>query len=139
MTDYVNKRTKVYKGKNLNWNPMSEHIELYHREIAKASDANEMGIRLSSVLWEKIDVGGAVLPHYHDVAEIIHITKGRVKLLFNGEWTEFEEGDTFLVPAGTVHSVKNNDTVPTEQISIFIPCSKEKPENKFFNTYMVKG
>jgi quercetin dioxygenase-like cupin family protein len=96
-----------------------------------------MKIALSSILWEKIDVGGAVLPHYHNVAEVIHITKGKVRLLCNGEWHSFQAGDTFLVPAGVVHSVRNDDVEPTEQLSIFMP-TLEGYSNEFFKTTRVR-
>ncbi|GIQ64421.1 hypothetical protein PACILC2_29890 [Paenibacillus cisolokensis] len=85
----------------------------------------------------KIGVGGAILPHYHDVAEIIHITAGKVRLLCNGEWRSYEAGDTFHVPAGVVHSVVNDDTAPTEQISIFLPVEEGAPRNCYFGTTQV--
>jgi mannose-6-phosphate isomerase-like protein (cupin superfamily) len=131
------KETKVYEGEKMKWNPIHEHPFLYHREICSAADADAIGVRISSVLWEKIGVGGCVLPHYHDVAEIIHITQGKVKLLCNGEWKSYQAGDSFLVPQGTVHSVVNDDAAPTYQISIFIPTNTEMPVNKFFETILV--
>jgi quercetin dioxygenase-like cupin family protein len=78
-----------------------------------------------------------VLPHYHNVAEIIHITQGKVKLLCNGEWTSYQAGDSFLVPKGTLHSVVNDDISPTFQISMFIPTNKVMPKNSFFETILV--
>lgn len=129
--------TKTKKAGEIVWTPIPEHVHLYHREIVTAAEADALGVRVSSVLWERIGVGGAVLPHYHDVAEIIHITVGRVRLLCNGEWRSFQAGDTFHVPAGTVHSVANDDDAPTEQISIFLPASGEIPENRFFQSYLV--
>jgi hypothetical protein len=42
------------------------------------------------------------------------------------------------VPAGVVHSVKNDDTAPTEQISIFLPADASIPTNSFFNTFFVQ-
>lgn len=129
--------TKVRRGEEIAWTAIPEHVSLFHREIVNAADADGMGVRVSSVLWERIDAGGAVLPHYHDVAEVIHITVGKVKLLCNGEWKSYKAGDTFLVPAGTVHSVANDDSSPTEQISIFLPASDDFPNNRFFNTYLV--
>ncbi len=126
-------------GDELQWTPIPQHPHLYHKEILTAQRADEMAIRVSSILWEKIGVGGAVLPHYHDVAEIIYITKGRVRLLCNGIWKAYGEGDTFQVPAGTVHSVYNDDTQPTEQISVFIPTNEDGPTNCFFQTHLVKA
>lgn len=132
-----NIQTIVKKGEEINWSLIPEHRHLFHREIFTSTDADSMGVRVSSILLEKIEIGGAVLPHYHDVAEIIHITVGKVKLLCNGEWKSYQAGDTFLVPAGTVHSVVNDDNAPTEQISIFLPVSSDIPPNQFFKTFLV--
>ncbi|OXS56644.1 cupin [Cohnella sp. CIP 111063] len=131
------KRTTVRTADGMEWGLMPDHVELYHREIVSAAEADALGVRASSVLWEKIGVGGAVLPHYHNVAEIIHITVGKVRLLCNGEWKSYKAGDTFHVPAGVVHSVANDDTAPTEQISIFLPVEDEVPGNRFFETTKV--
>ncbi|MFC5703132.1 cupin domain-containing protein [Cohnella faecalis] len=130
-------QTTVKTAEAMEWSLMPDHVALYHREIVSAAEADAMGVRASSVLWEKIGVGGAVLPHYHNVAEIIHITVGKVRLLCNGEWKSYQAGDTFHVPAGVVHSVVNDDTAPTEQISIFLPVEEQVPPNRFFETTQV--
>ena len=128
--------TKVNIGENINWDQFTEHKKVYNREIVKSKEADALGIGLSSILWEKLEVGGQVLPHYHDVVEIIHITVGQVQLLCNKEWKKFKAGDTFLIPKGVIHSVKNDDTQPTEQISIFLPTFAEIPPNEFFKTIL---
>ncbi len=130
--------TKVIVGEEMEWNLMHDHRNLYHREIVNAKQADEMGVRVSSILWEKIGVDGQVLPHYHSVAEVIHITVGKVKLLCNGEWKSYKAGDTFHVPAGTIHSVANDGDIPSEQISVFLPADKNTPENSFFDTTLVE-
>ncbi|WNR42163.1 cupin domain-containing protein [Paenibacillus roseipurpureus] len=129
--------TTVLRGAPIPWTPIPAHPELYHREIVDAAKADALGVRISSVLWERIGVGGQVLPHYHDVVEVIHITVGKVKLLCNGVWQSYQAGDTFHVPARTVHSVANDDTKPTEQISIFLPADANVPSNQFFQTFLV--
>ncbi|WP_276355863.1 cupin domain-containing protein [Cohnella caldifontis] len=131
------RQTVVKSASEMPWSRMPDHVHLYHREIVSAAEADALGVRASSVLWEKIGVGGAVLPHYHDVAEIIHITVGKVRLLCNGEWKSYQAGDTFHVPAGVIHSVVNDDTLPTEQISIFMPVEENVPDNRFFGTTKV--
>jgi len=130
-------RTVVKSTRLTEWEPIPAHIGLYHREIVDAAEADRMGIRMSSVLWERIDVGGGVLPHYHNVAEIIHITVGKVRLLIDGQWRPCEAGDTFHVPAGVVHSVMNDCDAPTEQISIFVPAESSPPPNAWFETTKV--
>lgn len=129
--------TIVKPGEGLVWTAIPEHVSLYHKEIVTAEEADRMGVRLSSVLWEKIEVGGGVLPHYHNVAEVIHITVGKVRLLCNGEWMSCQAGDTFHVPAGVIHSVMNDDSKPTEQVSIFLPAEADVPANRFFETTKV--
>ncbi len=129
--------TQVKIGATMPWGKFEDHPGLHHREVTSAQEADGMNILMSSILWEKIDVGGAVLPHYHNVAEIIHITKGKVRLYLNGEWHSFQAGDTFLVPAGVIHSVRNDDAEPTEQLSIFVPTVEGKVSNEFFKTTRV--
>ncbi|GAB6926689.1 hypothetical protein JCM10914A_06720 [Paenibacillus sp. JCM 10914] len=133
----IEAHTKVRTAEEMAWSLMPSHVSLYHREILSAQEADGLGIRMNSILWEKIGVGGAVLPHNHNVAEIIHITVGKVRLLCNGEWKSYQAGDTFHVPAGVVHSVANDDVQPTEQISIFVPVEKQVPTNRFFETTLV--
>ncbi|MEK3696505.1 cupin domain-containing protein [Paenibacillus sp. FSL R10-2199] len=130
--------TEVLTAADMTWELMPNHIELYHREIVSAAQADRLGIRMSSILWEKLGVGGQVLPHYHDVVEIIHITVGEVKLLCEGEWYSYRAGDTFHVPAGVVHSVANAGDSPSEQISIFVPAETNVPANHFFGTTLIE-
>ena len=130
--------TEVLSAADMTWELMPNHIELYHREIVSAAQADRLGIRMSSILWEKLGVGGQVVPHYHDVAEIIHITAGEVKLLSGGEWYSYRAGDTFHVPAGVIHSVANVGDTPSEQISIFVPVEADVPGNSFFGTTLIE-
>lgn len=131
-------KTYVKSKESFTWEKTPNHIELFHKEIFNTKDADKLGLRASSILWEKIGVGGAVVPHYHDVVEIIFVTIGKVKLLINGVWKYFSAGDTFIVPSGVIHSVANNDTEPTEQISIFLPVSDQSIPNKPFSTVILK-
>lgn len=50
-------QTLVKKAGAMEWSLMPDHVSLYHREIVTASEADALGVRVSSVLWEKIGVG----------------------------------------------------------------------------------
>ena len=114
------------------------HPELYQKNFVTASDADDMKIALSSVLYERLKYHGAVTPHYHSVYEIICITKGEVMAYNNGKWGKCKAGDVIMVPAGEVHSVVNlSKEVESEQISIFIPESETDKKNEPFETFMV--
>lgn len=130
--------TKIIKSNEDKWEKMPNHPELYHRTLLSEKEADALKVHVSKILWEKIDVGGAVLPHYHDVAEIIHFIKGKTKVLFNGEWIICNEGETLHVPKGVIHSVYNHDTEPTEQVSIFLPTEDVSFPNQSFETYLIE-
>jgi len=119
------------------WSAMPDHVGLLHKILMDPAAADSLGVQVSAILWEKIEIGGAVLPHYHDVAEVIHVTKGGGRLLCNGEWVTYAEGDTFLIPKGVVHSVANAGTMPSEQVSIFLPVSSLGVANRPFHTTLL--
>ena len=130
--------TDILWNENLDWQLMPDHVKLYHKTLLDPRVADALGVAVSTILWERIEVGGGVLPHYHDVAEVIHFIRGRVKVLCNGEWLSCRPGDTLRVPSGVVHSVMNDDAEATEQISIFIPTDKGRPPNQSFATVLVE-
>lgn len=124
---------KVKRFDSLPWGTMQEHRELYYRELLSSEEAAKLGLLVSNVWRERIEPGGAVLPHTHDVAEIIHFTEGKVRALLGEEWTECSPGDTLIVPNGVTHSVENAGDTPSHQVSIFVPVL---PDNDGFQTYM---
>ncbi|MHB1627111.1 MAG: cupin domain-containing protein [Bacilli bacterium] len=131
--------TDILRNKNLHWQFSSDHVALYQKTLLDPQTADALRVAVSTILWERIEVSGGVLPHYHDVAEIIHITRGRVKVLCNGEWLSCQSGDTLRVPSGVVHSVMNDDAGPTEQISVFLPTTDDgSPPNRPFETVLVE-
>jgi quercetin dioxygenase-like cupin family protein len=121
---------------DLEWTAAARHRELYQQSLLSAEEAGELNLHLWQVLREKIELGGAVLPHFHDTAEIIHFLIGEVKTLLGEERNISGPGDTLIVPAGTVHGISNTGVAPSEQISFFIP---EKDKEDFGHTELVPG
>lgn len=61
------------------------------------------------------EAGESVPGHVHEsMTEIFHIKKGRISINLKGEVHELSEGDTFVVHAGTLHSL--NFLAPTRLI-----------------------
>ncbi|WP_010263838.1 cupin domain-containing protein [Treponema primitia] len=114
------------------------HPELYQKTFLNPADADHADIRASMILYEKLEKGGAVLPHYHDVCEIICVTKGRVQFYCETGWVEYHAYDTFIVSAGQVHSVTNIHDEPSEQISFFVPAGAGV-KNEVFKTTILEG
>lgn len=129
--------TKVNVGEYLEWEQFNDYRAAYYQEITNASEAAELNVGVSSILRERIGPKGHIKPHYHSVAEIIHITVGKVELLLDGQWTAYQAGDTFLVPQGVVHSVRNPTDEVTEQVSIFLPANcPSRAEDLSFETVL---
>jgi quercetin dioxygenase-like cupin family protein len=105
----------------LPWQPASQHCELSYQELLDPVDATGLGVAVSSILHERIAPGGSVLPHKHDVAEVIHFLEGEVRVLLGEEWSDCALGDTVLVPKGVTHGVENRGSLPSRQVSIFLP------------------
>lgn len=106
---------------DLEWGPMPRHPGLFHKEILSKEEWEKIDLRIWKVLIEKIEPGGAVLPHYHDVAEIIHFLEKEVSVILGEKRTICHPGDSLVVPAGTVHSVANKGVYDSKQISFFLP------------------
>lgn len=118
--------TRVTIADEIPFEKLDVHRDVYGKDIVSPADAALSGIGVSKIMYEKIKPHGQVLPHIHDVGEIIYIVKGTVALLMNGEWKQFGAGSTFIVPAGIRHSVENiSDTDESEQVSMFIPMSPD--------------
>ncbi len=129
-------KPRMRRGEDLEWAPAALHKKLFQQALVPADEAGELNLHLWQVLRERIEPGGAVLPHFHDTAEIIHFLEGELTALLGEERYSCKPGDTLIVPAGTVHGVSNRGAEPTEQISFFIP---EKDKDKFGYTELVPG
>jgi quercetin dioxygenase-like cupin family protein len=128
------KKPRIRLKDELEWTAAARHRELYQQSLVSKEEAGELNLHLWQVLREKIEPGGAVLPHFHDTAEIIHFLIGEVKTLLGEERRICGPGDSLIVPAETVHGVSNIGDAPSEQISFFIP---EKDKEDFGRTELV--
>ncbi|MCJ7603975.1 MAG: cupin domain-containing protein [Desulfobulbaceae bacterium] len=64
--------------------------------------------RIQMINWAFLPVGKSFRGHYHeDMQEIFILIKGEAQILVNNEQEELCEGDTVVVPAGSVHSMEN--------------------------------
>lgn len=117
---------RINRFKDLQLLKNNNHNNLFYKDIASVGDMEEMGIGLRRVMHETLLPGGQVLPHTHKIAEIIYLVAGNAEVLVYDEWIRLHEGDTIIVKANTVHSVRNvSETDNSEQISIFVPMKEE--------------
>ncbi len=120
----------------LEWLPLPKNPNVYHKELLSREESGALNLKLWRILFEKIEPGAAVLPHFHDVTEVIHFIQGEVNVLLGEERSVCLPGDTLIVKKGTIHSVANKGSEPTTQISFFIP---EANQAEFGYTEQVPG
>jgi quercetin dioxygenase-like cupin family protein len=74
-----------------------------------------------------VDPGGEVAPHTHPGLETAYVVEGRALLTIAGRPPRpLSPGDSFSVPAGTVHSLKNTGARPMTVISTYV-VDKARP------------
>jgi mannose-6-phosphate isomerase-like protein (cupin superfamily) len=65
-------------------------------------------------------------PHHHEgVDECFYVIQGRLGVLADGEWTSLGVGECVSLPAGTVHSFRNDGTDEVRAITAFEPAGFE--------------
>lgn len=127
----------IQSAENLKLKRNELHKGLFYKDTVSAETALKSGIGVSQVMYEKMDPLGQVLPHIHDVGEIIYLISGEVEVFNGKDWTYQKAGDTIVVPAGCIHSVKNiRDNICSEQVSYFIPMALENTNLKMTTTMM---
>ncbi len=68
-----------------------------------------------------VDPGGEVMPHTHPGIEMAYIAAGKAILTIKGQpGRALIAGDSFSIPPGTIHSVKNVGTGPLTMISTYV-------------------
>ena len=122
------------REEEMEWAVAPLHHRLFQKTLISPEESNELKLHLWKILREKIDPGGAVLPHTHDVTEVIYFTQGEVAALLGEKRMHCRPGDAIVAPAGVVHGVANKGNTASEQISFFIP---EIDNNNFGHTRLV--
>lgn len=124
------------RREDLEWIPAPLHEKLYQRSLLSSDESKKLNLHLWQILREKIEPGGTVLPHTHDVTEVIYFIQGEVNVLLGDQRTICKPGDTIVAPAGVIHGVANRTEVTSGQISFFIP---EAGKETFGHTELAPG
>lgn len=75
--------------------------------------------RIQMINWAFLPTGKSFRSHYHeDMQEIFILIKGEARILVDNEQAELCEGDTVVVPVGSVHSMENVGKNDVEYIVI---------------------
>lgn len=96
------------------------------RTIVGKADVSVPG-REAVVARVEVAPGAMAGWHTHPGDEISYVLEGEATLLIAGQPPrKVVAGESFVVPAGTVHNAMNNGTVPTKLVGVYV-VEKGKP------------
>jgi quercetin dioxygenase-like cupin family protein len=96
------------------------------RTMVGKADVSVPG-REAVVARVEIAAGAKAGRHTHPGDEISYVTDGEVTLLVDGQPPRLvKTGESFVVPAGTVHDARNEGTAPTKLVGVYV-VEKGKP------------
>lgn len=110
MSTLVKDMTKVEFSKH----PM--HRDAYTKLVTGKSEND----RLSASIV-RINPGGELIPHTHEVIEVFYIIEGQGSALVNGERKPVSGGTVLIVPAGEEHGLINVGKGELTLYAVFSP------------------
>lgn len=96
------------------------------RTLLTREDVSVPG-REAVVARVEIAPGGSAGRHTHPGDEISYLMEGEAVLLIDGQPPRhLKAGDSFVIPAGTVHDARNEGDVPARVLGVYV-VEKGKP------------
>ena len=91
----------------------------FSREVLLDQDLAQPG-RHGVIALIKFSVGAAATRHTHPGDELGYVLEGTVQLEVDAKAPQvFKTGETFFIPAGTIHTARNAGTTPAKIISTY--------------------
>ena len=106
------------------WEPASHENQkdpgLYKRVIVKHDEVDPKS-KLMMINVSKIPVGKTHVAHSHEtMEEIFYFTSGTGQIRIDDEFADVKNGDRVIVPAKTIHQVKNTGNCELKYIGLGI-------------------
>ena len=96
------------------------------RTVVGRADVSVPG-REAVVAKVEVAAGARSGRHTHPGDEISYVTEGQVELLIDGQAPRMvKAGESFVIPAGTVHEAHNTSEAPVRLIGVYV-VEKGKP------------
>ena len=93
-----------------------KHIEVYGQLLSAEKENGRLSAHLTT-----IKPGGEILPHIHEVLEVIYIVEGQGSVLINGERKKAEAGTILVANVGSEHGFLNTGDCDIVLYCIFSP------------------
>jgi len=90
------------------------------RDIIQKADVSVPN-REAVVARVELDAGTLAGRHTHPGDEISYVMEGEGELLIDGQPPrKLKAGDSFVIPAGTIHAAKNTGVVPMKLVGVYV-------------------
>ena len=77
--------------------------------------------RVEMINWALLPTGKSFAPHYHeDMQEVFIIIQGKAEITVDEEAEHIDQGDAVVIPAGSVHKMKNIGAEHVEYVVVGI-------------------
>lgn len=109
---------KIRNEEALEWVENPKHREVYLKHLVTSKDNDRLSAHIV-----KIEKGGEIVPHTHEIMEVFYFMKGQGLALVNGERIKADEGSVIIAPAGTQHGLINDGDEELILFSVFSPAN----------------
>lgn len=92
------------------------HIEVYGQLLSSEKENGRLSAHLTTVR-----PGGEIVPHTHEVLELIYVIEGEGSILVNGERKQSGPGTTLAANIGSEHGFKNTGDSDLVLFCVFSP------------------
>lgn len=93
-----------------------KHNEVYGQLLSPEKENGRLSAHLTTV-----KPGGEILPHIHEVLEVIYVLEGEGSALVNGERIKAVPGTIVVANVGSEHGFKNTGEHDLKLFCIFSP------------------
>ena len=97
-------------------NPNPKHIEVYGQLLSSEKENGRLSAHRTSV-----KPGGEIVPHTHEVLEVIYVLEGEGSALVNGERVAAGPGTLVVANIGSVHGFLNTGASDLVLFCVFSP------------------
>ena len=93
-----------------------KHNEVYGQVLSSEKENDRLSAHRTTV-----KPGGEILPHIHEVLEVIYVIEGEGSALVNGERRKAEPGAIVVANVGSEHGFLNTGTMDLVLFCVFSP------------------
>lgn len=108
----------IRNERTLEWVKNTKHREVYLKHLVTSKDNDRLSAHIV-----RIEKGGEIVPHTHEIMEVFYFMKGQGLALVNGERIKVDAGSVIIAPAGTQHGLINDGDEELILFSVFSPAN----------------